>query len=275
MNESDVAETKDFHRGYEPKVLILDYEVSETVATTYDVYKGPSRRILQYPQIIAVAWKFRGEKKIHSRILPDYKGYKKGLMNLDDKKLCEELYDVMQESDVIVGHNVRRFDIAVARTRFFHHGFNPTKLWAVEDTLQILWSQFKLPRNTLDEACRFVGLEGKGKQRHSDFVDGCYDGEMKDWEGMRKYNKRDVEITEAFYEKIGAWNPTGVNYNMYRRHGNSCPFCGNEKAWRNGLRGGKTFLRQRYECQRCGKAWTGEMIANTREGTLELVNQSR
>lgn len=274
-NEEWVSENKDFYRGREANALILDYEVSETVATTFDTYKGPSRRILKYPNIIAASWRFRGKSKIHTRILPDYKGYKPGIMELDDRKLCEELYDVMKGSDVIIGQNVKGFDVKVARTRFLANGFNPTKEWQVEDTLQILWSQFKLPRNTLDEACRFVGIEGKGKMRYSDFIDGCYDGVMKDWEGMEKYNKNDVEITSAFYEKIGAWNPTGVNYNMYRRHGNSCPFCGNEKAWRNGVRGGKTFLRQRYECQRCGKAWTGEMIANTREGTLELVNQSR
>jgi DNA polymerase elongation subunit (family B) len=275
LNESDVADQKDFYRGRKAKVLILDYEVSEVVATTYDVYRGPSRRILKNPQIIAVAWKFRGESKIHSRILPDYKGYKVGLMNLDDRKLCEEVYDVMKEADVIVGHNIKKFDLTVARTRFFEHGFKPTKEWGVEDTLQILWSQFKLPRNTLDEACKFVGIKGKGKQRHSDFVDGCYDGEMKDWKGMQKYNINDVEITEAFYEKIGPWNPRGVNYNLYARQGNACPFCGMNKALRNGARWNKTNLRQRYECQSCGKGWTGESIATTKEGTLELVNQSR
>lgn len=275
MNEKDVAVNKDFYRGREANALILDYEVSETVATTFDTYKGPSRRILKYPNIIAASWRFRGKSKIHSRVLPEYKGYKKGIMEVDDRKLCEELYDVMKGSDIIIGHNVQGFDVKVARTRFLANGMNPTKNWQIEDTLLTLWRQFKLPRNTLDEACNFVGIKGKGKQRYTDFIDGCYDGIEKDWDGMQKYNKNDVEITSAFYEKIGPWNPRGVNYNLYRRQGNVCTFCGSNKVWANGDRPNKTNIVRRYECQDCGKGWSAEIIARVADGNLELVNQSR
>lgn len=281
--ESWVAQQKDFIRGQDIKVLFLDIEVSEGVGTFYDAYKGRIRRILQGQIIMSVSWQFQDEDEVHVRKLPDYAGYTPGIFNMDDRALCEELYPIINSAHLIVGHNAKKFDLKILNQRFFKHGLMPTEKFVVEDTLLMLWKYFALQRNTLDYACDFIGLPSKTRLRHSDFVDGCYEGNMEDWDGLATYNQKDVFITRAFYAKISPWHHTHHNLNLIKRAGQLCYVClanGKEgKDYRKAEpRYTKTFARQGYTCNNCGFSWSGEVIARSTklEGTdveLERINQ--
>jgi len=278
-----VRVSKDFLKGRETHVLLLDLEVSPILGTTYEAYKSNLIWIEKPPMIVTMAWQWFGEDEIHVKGLPDYDGYKPGWEHLNDRDLCEELYDLLEKADLIVGHNEKKFDLTIARSRFLAHGFRPTKEWFIEDTLQILWKRFRLPKNNLEAACEYVGLPGKTKFTHADFIKGCIAGNKEDWEGMKTYNARDIEITKAFYAKISPWNNSHANLNLILRGGQLCRVClANGRTATNVAKNGTEYLkmsaRAKYRCLTCGFHWKGEVIARARrpepvEIELERVEQ--
>lgn len=275
MNEKEISVQKDFHRGEKVKILYLDLEISPMVALTFSAYEANAFQVKKPPIIIAFAYQWEGEKTIHGKILPDYEGYKAGLFNLDDKLLVTELYEVMEKANLIVGHNLKKFDIKHAKTRFYTHGLPPPRKWLIEDTLLIARKYFAFPKNNLDYLSEYDGETGKTREKYSDLIGGCIDGNLRDWQKMRLYNKRDIEITRNRYLKFRGWHETHTNLNFITRK-NDCPVCGSGDIQCRGYAKSfkKTAVAQRYSCNNCGKWWTGEYIARVRDETLEPVIQS-
>lgn len=266
-----LAENKDFIRGEKPKVLYLDLEISPALIYAYGAYEVNALKVKQPPMIVSYAWQWEGEKTIHCKILPDYPQYKSGILNLTDKYICRDLYDLMNEADILVGHNFQKFDLKQAKARFFLNGFPPTKKWVVEDTLVIARRYFGFIKNNLDYLSEESGDVGKTKVKHSDVIWGCLDGDMKDWEDLRTYNKRDIVITRNRYKDLGPWHETGFNKNLIYRRDNACPHCLATKSKKDGLnKKGKVYWRQVYRCLSCWRRWSGEKI----EKEVERVNQT-
>lgn len=270
MDETSLAINKDFERGREPKILYLDLEISPMLAWTYSAYESNALSIKKQPQIVSFAYQWDGEKKIHVRTLPDYEGYKPGVSRLNDKKLVFDLYDLMNEADVIVGHNIKRFDIKHAKARFIYHGLKPTKRFLLEDTLFMARKYFKFPKNNLDELCERFGIGTKSKVKHSDVIWDCIEGDEKAWKLMGEYNKQDIKLTRDLYKKIAPWHETHTNLNAFWRKEQGCPTCGSEKVVQRGYRYLANSIKHRFSCNKCGKWWTGGRI----DKDFERLNQS-
>lgn len=270
MLEESIAIQKDFERGREPVICTLDLEISPMLVYTYSAYEGNALKIKVAPMIVSFAWQYHHEKKIHVRSLPNYKGYKSGILHMNDKKLVQELHEVMEASDMLVGHNFKDFDLKHAKARFIYHDLPVTKKWMVEDTLKMARKYFKFPKNNLDYVTELLGMEGKTDVKHSDVIWKCIDGDMKAWKAMEAYNIQDIKISRALYERLSPWHENHANLNLIKRGGQVCKVClanGKEgKNWRRkGIDWNKTFGRQKYLCNECGHAWRGERIEKESE----------
>lgn len=269
MNEKTLAENKDFIRGRKPNTLCLDLEISPMLAYTYEAYDGNVLKIKVLPQIVAFAYSLNGGKII-AKALPDYKGYKPGILNIDDKELVKELHEVMEGVDFIYGHNVRDFDIKHAKARFIIHDLAVTKKWVVEDTLKIARKYFKFPKNNLDFLTEELDIGTKTDVKHSDVIWACIDGDMKKWEAMKKYVIQDIKISVGLFKKLSPWHETHTNLNLFTRKYQSCPVCLSQKTQRRGRDiSSRGFFRWKYQCQSCGHWWRGERI----EKEVERVEQ--
>lgn len=251
-NETWVAKQKDVPIGTRARILYLDLEISPMLSYNYEAYESNALKILKSPMLVSFGWQWEGEKDVHCVALPDYKGYRKGIFKLDDKKIVKDLYDIMMQADVIIGHNIKDFDIKIARTRFLAHGLPVTKKWDTVDTLKVSRSQFRFPKNNLDYVTGFVGLEGKSDLKHSDLIWGCIDGDLVKWRKMKDYNKQDIKITREYYLKIRGWDTTHTNLSFYSRQLHVCPNCEGKKFHRHGKRWYRNGLRWVYRCLDCG-----------------------
>src|ERR1700719_3656227 len=109
--------------------------------------------------MLSFAYKIAGEKKVHTRCLADYPGYKKNTE--DDKALVTDLWTIFDQADIQIGHNADKFDIKKSNARFLMHKLNPPSPYKTVDTLKIARRAFKLDSNKLDDLGYYLGLGRK------------------------------------------------------------------------------------------------------------------
>lgn len=234
-----------------PKVLSWDAEVTPTLAWIYEPYETNMVRQEGEWFFQSYSYKWLHEKRTHVFALPDFKGYKPRIHN--DYALVKSLHDLLSQADILIGHNIDKFDIRKANTRFIKHGLDPIPLWKSVDTLKIARKHFYFMGNSLDALCGFFGL-GQKKHHHSDLWYRCYNGDKKAWKEMKEYNAQDVILGEKLYLKLRPWIKNHPNMNILLGSTSKCPFCGSDKTHKCGTEFRKTLspsLVQRYRCLDC------------------------
>jgi len=260
MKLEAIAEQKDVVRGEQPKIIVCDIEVSPILSWTYNAYEGNAIRIEQDPKIISFAWQELGKSKIHVVTLADL-SYSGNRFSIDDKKITKALHEVLDSSDIVVGHNWDNFDMKTANARFLYYGMAPIPPHKTVDTLKKARLHFKMPKNTLDEIYRYIfGKEGKTKVKHSDVLWDCLDhNNPKAWVAMKRYNARDVEITRDVYLAMRPFYKAHPNLSLYTRKDRVCPKCQSERAHRRGKEWYVSGFSWKYQCVACHTWYRGEL----------------
>ena len=91
----------------QPKICYLDIECSPTKSYTWRRFKEniSQAQILSESFFLTASWAFN-ENEVHSLRLTSNEA-----INEDDEVLITKLWHVLDNSNVVVGHNLRRFDI--------------------------------------------------------------------------------------------------------------------------------------------------------------------
>jgi len=205
--------------------------------------------------------KWLGEKKIDTFILPDYPRYKKN--REDDHDLVEALWKILDEADIIIGHNGDEFDWKKSNARFLAHGMGPPAPYRTVDTLKLARKHFRFDSNKLDDVARYLGIGRKAATTGFHMWKGCMEGDKKAWEMMRMYNERDVDLLEKVYYALRPWSTTHPNVNILTEKAQSCPICGSNKIQRRGYNISRIRKTPRYQCQSCGGWSAGKPVAPT------------
>lgn len=209
-------------------------------------------RIEEPELFLSVAWKWYGQSTVHCKTLADFPLYKKDPYN--DRELSKYLHDIMNQADIICAYNGDSFDIKVANTFFIKHDLPPLRPQQSVDPLKWARGHFKFPNNKLDTIAKILGHEGKTLS-HGDLWYDCYQGDMKAWRKMVKYNKVDVEILEFVYEKLRPYAKNHPNFNLYEDR-ECCPACASTNFKPKEYRYTATGMYQGYQCE-CGKRFHG------------------
>ena len=231
-----------------PKLCVFDVEVSPILGWAYQLYDTNLIHVERDQHMMS--WSAKVGRKITTRTLPDYELYKKEPYN--DRELVKEFHQLINENDLYVGHNLDRFDIRITQARMLEHGFSPPSPLRTVDTLKIARKHFKFSSNKLGDLAERLGVGKKTYEKHSDLWRDCLSGDMKAWEKLRRYNKRDVVLTDRVYLKLRPWiqNHTPLSNNPLK-----CPNCGEKNLQKRGTYITRKSKLQRLCCQSCG-AWT-------------------
>lgn len=224
-----------------PRILLFDIETTPNLAYVWGKYQQDVIAYAHEWELLSVAWKWLGEKRIHCAI-------KKGMK--DDAQLCRILHAQIQEADIIVAHNGDEFDIKKAKARFLFHSLPPTKPVATVDTLKIARKYFKFNSNRLDDLAKTLKIGRKIKHSGFDLWIKCMQDDTDAWKKMALYNKRDVELLEDVYMKLRPWMETHPNLAVLQDY-TGCPKCGSKKCQKFGFRVNAQGLSQRWLCQGC------------------------
>lgn len=245
--------------GQAPKILIWDVECTdmELAARTYALKSHVKYHhydtIKRDWTMLGAAWKWLGDDKVHCiRVSPN--------QPLNDYAVILALHSVLQEADILIGHNVARFDVKKFNARAIYYGLSPIRPQQVIDTLKEARKIANFSSNTLGYLTKHLGIAEKTSA--PDWYK-IIDGDADELRSMRQYNKDDVIATEQLYLRLRSWMPTHPNLNLYTdprdiegKPVNLCPKCQSAETKRNGWRYTMAGKVQRCSCNSCGNNYT-------------------
>ena len=238
-----------------PRVIFYDIETAPSLGYYFDLHKEGNIVSTVAPWfMLSFAYKVQGESKTHFHCLADYPSYNKDRKN--DRALVTDLHRlVFSDADVLVGHNIDRFDGRKSRARFIAHGLPATPPIKTIDTLKIARRVFKFDSNRLSALGEYLGLGGKATTTGWKLWEACINGDRKAWKQMGVYNKRDVELLEQVYDKLAPWQP-----NAPYTGATGCPTCYSDAVTRQGFKVTRSGRRQQMKCESCSH-WFSEKVA--------------
>lgn len=203
-----------------PKVIIFDIETSPFTVASFSLYPDSLNHsnILQDWFIICASWKEAGAKKTDAIWIT-----KTG----DDKAVVKKLRDVLASADVIIGHNIKKFDLKKLNARLIYHRLKPLPYIHVVDTLTEIRKVAAHTSNRLDYLSTFLTGQGKMETSGGLWLKAMR-GDKKAIKEMVAYNRIDVVRNEEVYDIIKPYlkdHPhMGVLSGANRLH--SCGKCG-------------------------------------------------
>lgn len=238
------------------KRLFLDIETSLAVAATFSLWpKAISHNhILQDWHMICAAWKWEGEKKVHSS-----KTY-----NRNDKKVAKALRQAVIEADELVYHNGKKFDFKKLNTRVLINDLPPMPKPRETDTLVQARKHFGFTSNRLDYLGKIL-VEDCKMDTGGGLWMSALQGDKKAIDKMDKYCQQDVLLLEKVFNKMKPHIDMGMSESVAQQLGDICHKCGSNNLVVHGYRYTATGKYRRYNCKDCG-AWPSS-------GTREKVGK--
>jgi hypothetical protein len=228
-------------------------------------WEASALRIIADTSFASFSAKWLGGKQI-TRCLADYEGYKPGSRN--DKPLLADLWKLLDAADIVVAHNLDRFDAKKANYRFIANGFKPPSSFLHCDTLKEVKKVASFDSHKLNELCRILNIGRKVRTGGADLWFDCLEGNMKAWAKMKKYNARDVTLLEELYLELLPWMKSHPNVGMWSDRA-CCPKCGSTRLQSRGIARNKTTAYTRYQCRYCG-SWS-RSAKNLKEHRAQVV----
>lgn len=178
--------------------------------------------------IVCAGWKWVGSNAIGSvSVLHDKERFKKN--HRDDYHVVKVIHSLLMKTDILVGHNIDKFDLRQIRKRCIVHGFEPLKPIQTVDTLKLARQIGDFEANDLRYLARLFGLDQKGDSPDWDKIS---DGDEEEIRKCVEYNKQDIRVSEGIYLKLRGWAKNRPNVSLYNKgvEHTVCPVCnGNTK----------------------------------------------
>lgn len=239
--------------------LTIDVETKPNLAYVWDMYHADylaPDKLVETNEVICFAAKWNDSKRIIF----------KSIHGDGETEMTLALWSLLDEADVVVHYNGKRFDIPHINRKFVQHHMNPPSPYKQIDLFETIKRTFRFPSMKLGYVLHELGLVEKVETGGFELWTGCMANDAKSWAQMRTYNIGDVVSTEALHDYLLPWIPN------YPSHGamsgeDDCPQCGSKKLVREGYaytQGGKF---QRFRCADCGR-WSR---SNRRDAGTHIV----
>lgn len=239
------------------KALVFDIETAPLLSHTW----GANADWIPYQQMIhdsfMLCWsaKWYGNSKTYGDVLTS-----KEARSQNDKRIVRSLADLIREADIVIAHNIDRFDIPMLNNRLLQLGLEPLSPIRTLDTLKLSQHSFRLAYNKLDYLAKLLGLPRKIKTDFDLWLD-AYHGDEKALKTMFDYNQQDVIVLEQVFDKLkpyvkGLPRMFDADYDGQL----ACPSCGSTKLVKRGKHrtNASTFQTYRCECGRYSRAKTAD-----------------
>jgi len=226
------------------KMLHLDIETSPNTAHVWGLWK----QNVSISQLMESSYTLCWSAKWHHERSVLYK-------RNTTANFLEDLWALLDEADVVVHYNGKKFDIPTVNKEFALNSMAPPSPYKQIDLLQVVRNKFRFPSNKLDYVAQQFGLGEKHTHEGHALWVKCMNNDPASWKVMEKYNKQDVRLLEKLYDKILPWIDNHPNVGLYIDPDKPmCPSCGSYKIHKRGFAKTTTQIYQRYQCTDC-KSW--------------------
>ena len=246
-----------------PKVLVFDIETSPILARVWGLWQQNVglNQIKEDWFVMSYAAKWLGVdgvmyQDLRGVIDDTTKGYR-------DAQLLSGIWNLLNDADIVITQNGKKFDVKKLNARFVINGFQPPSGFKHIDTLQIAKRVFGFTSNKLEYMTDKLCVNFK-KLKHGDFPGfelwkECLADNIDAWNEMEEYNKHDVLSLEELYNKLAAWDDRHPNFSHYTDAEEQTCRCGCTKFTRNGYAYTPASKFQKYRCCDCGAEVRGRI----------------
>jgi hypothetical protein len=231
-----------------PKILFFDLETAPNLAYVWGMYEQNALSIEQNWFIMTVGYRWGDMTKAKAVNLHDVDpgAVERG----DDSTLVHFLWELIDEADIVIGHNVDKFDLRKSNARFLFHGLQPPRSYQTIDTLKVARKYFAFNSNRLGDLGQHLGVGAKEETGGFSLWLNCLKGDPVAWEIMGKYCRQDVDLLVLIYERLRPWIKNHPNLGVFEG-GHRCPSCGGTNLHRRGYQKNRVATYQRWQCQDC------------------------
>ena len=210
-----------------PKILIFDIETAPMEVYVWGLYKQfiPHTNIIKDKSgeekswfVLSWAAKWLYDEKVVSDIVTP-----KESIARDDKRILESIWKLLDEADIVIGHNGDRFDLRKLNARFIDNDIKPPSPFKTIDTLKVARREFAFVSYKQDYLTKHFKLEQKLSTNFQLWVD-CIHGNQEQLNKMEEYNRHDVMGLEEVYLKLRPYIKNHPNLGVLM-DGDVCPNC--------------------------------------------------
>jgi len=238
-------------KKFEPRILVFDLETAPLSAYVWRLWKqnvNPLNGQLQSEWFLltyAAKWLF-DETMISGKLT------KEEALAEDDTRLVQELWNLLNEADIVIAHNGAQFDVPILNGRFLKKGLPPPMPYKVIDTLKTAKKQFNLPSLKLDYIGQYLGLGNKIKTEFELWVN-CLKGDDQALLDMEVYNVQDVKLLESVYLTMRPYIQPHPNLGLLITEDiQCCPSCTSTDLKWGGMYTTYTNSYKAFRCNHCG-----------------------
>lgn len=234
------------------RILLLDIEIAPIIGYVWGLWDNnvALNQIKSDWHVLSWSAKWLDDKKV---MYADQRGAKD---IQDDSKILKQIWELLDEADIIITQNGKSFDVKKLNARFILNGMQPPSSFKHIDTMRIAKKKFAFTSNKLeymsDKLCtKYKKLKVK-KFQGFELWKECLKDNLAAWKQMARYNKYDVLALEELYKKLIPWDST-INFSVYSKDLKPVCTCGSKvfrnKGYHYTATGGKYA---RFRCIKCG-----------------------
>lgn len=270
VNQVYTNEADKIVKDDEVKILYYDLELSPTKGYVWSRFK----QFLNNDQILSEFFLLTHSYAWNDGEVQGLRLTGREALEENDECIVDQAWHLLHNCDIIVGHNLRRFDVKKLNARFAQFGYKPPSPYKIIDTLEICKNKFAFPSNKLNDVCQYLGIGVKADTGGFQcWKDACA-GSDEALEHMLTYNKQDIHLTRELYKKLRGFDNNAVNVAVMKEGcGALCTSCGSDNI--SVLEGKFAFTPnskyQVYECNDCKTKLRSTSHAGKRNSLVRVV----
>jgi DNA-directed RNA polymerase subunit RPC12/RpoP len=189
----------------------------------------------------------------------------------EPKRMLKRIHKLLDDADVVVSYNGKRFDLPHLNREFVLAGMTPPSPYKQVDLLNTARQQFRFASNKLDFLAQQLGLGAKVKHSGHELWIGCMANDPKAWVEMERYNRHDVVLLERLYDRLRPWVKLHPNHGLYDEPGvQVCTNCGSTRLQRRGFARTQVQKYARYQCVDCG-SWMRDAAGELPKADRQVI----
>lgn len=216
-------------------------------------------QILEHGSVICYAARWVGEEEVVWR--------RKG-----NKDFLTKIYELLDQADVILTYNGKKFDLPLLNLEFVKAKMNPPAPYKHIDLLETVKKQFRFPSNKLEYVASQLGVRQKVAHEGFPLWVKCREEDVAAWAKMKEYNIGDILTLEELYDVLRPWVVGHPNEALYMAvEAFQCTTCGSTHLQKRGFHVTGVGRYQRYSCNECG-AWSRSRVTDvSKEARAQLL----
>jgi hypothetical protein len=202
-----------------PKILTWDIETSPAIVYSWGLFGQDHSvsQIIEPSRVLCFAAKWLDKKRTEF-----YSEHHHGR-----DEMIKQAWRLLDEADIVVSYNGIGFDTKHMNREFLLAGLGAPSPYVDIDLLRVNRANFKFLSNKLGYVTEAVGLPTKLETGGMELWKRVLDNDPAAWEKFKKYNVRDVGVTEKLYLLLaqGGWIK-GVHAGLFIGNMSTCHNCG-------------------------------------------------